>query len=106
MSSVTIDHFRSILEIGARLTQERSIASAQYFKPIPENLPQTQMQSFVADDHTPFAKEGLKKILHLISVPFPSVWHTLRDNKDALDYQTCHDLALIFKEFVLKLSHS
>lgn len=27
-------------------------------------------------------------ILHLIAAPFPSVWHQIGDNRDALDYNT------------------
>ncbi|KXS21099.1 hypothetical protein M427DRAFT_130676 [Gonapodya prolifera JEL478] len=41
----------------------------------------------VADDHVPFLTRGVP-ILHLIPVPFPSVWHTERDNANALDTLT------------------
>jgi hypothetical protein len=39
-------------------------------------------------------------ICHLIAVPFPSVWHTMGDNEDALHMDTVNDLALIFRVLV------
>jgi hypothetical protein len=39
-------------------------------------------------------------ICHLIAVPFPAVWHTVADNKDALHMDTVNDLALIFRVMV------
>ena len=32
---------------------------------------------YVGDDHLPFMKRGVS-VLHLISEPFPKVWHTLQ----------------------------
>ncbi|GAU96709.1 hypothetical protein RvY_08115-2 [Ramazzottius varieornatus] len=55
--------------------------------------------SFIDDDHKPFMERGVK-ILHLISVPFPSVWHQLSDNADNLHYQTIDDLNKILRVFV------
>lgn len=55
--------------------------------------------SFIDDDHRPFLEKGVK-ILHLISVPFPSVWHQLSDNADNLHYQTIDDLNKILRVFV------
>ena len=50
----------------------------------------TQVESnwMVQDDQVPFYNEGLTKILHMISSPFPAVWHTLSDNKDAINFET------------------
>jgi glutaminyl-peptide cyclotransferase len=31
---------------------------------------------FISDDHVPFLKRGVS-VLHIISVPYPLVWHTL-----------------------------
>jgi hypothetical protein len=101
--AATLSHYQRLFDIYTRLSKEHSIAPYEYFKPIPEQLFASNLQSFIQDDHTPFTQKGLKNVLHLISAPFPSVWHTLRDNKYALDPQTCRDLALIFKEFVLDL---
>lgn len=41
----------------------------------------------VQDDHIPFLERGVP-ILHLIPHPFPMVWHTARDNQQALDGET------------------
>ncbi|TXT10919.1 hypothetical protein VHUM_01670 [Vanrija humicola] len=38
----------------------------------------------IDDDHRPFLHKGVP-ILHLITSPFPNVWHRMADNKDALD---------------------
>lgn len=56
-------------------------------------------QITIQDDHVPFVEKGVP-VLHLIPVPFPSVWHNWRDNVDALDKSTCQALALIIYEFV------
>ena len=34
-------------------------------------------QGYIGDDHLPFLKRGIS-ILHVISEPFPYVWHTLK----------------------------
>jgi glutaminyl-peptide cyclotransferase len=41
-------------------------------------------------------------ICHLIAVPFPSVWHTVRDDASALDIESVNDLALIFRVLVVE----
>lgn len=43
--------------------------------------------SGIDDDHRPFMEKGVP-IIHLISEPFPSVWHTLRDDFDHLDWKS------------------
>uniref|UniRef100_A0A0K2SVW6 Glutaminyl-peptide cyclotransferase n=1 Tax=Lepeophtheirus salmonis TaxID=72036 RepID=A0A0K2SVW6_LEPSM len=53
----------------------------------------------IEDDHIPFLQRGVP-ILHLIPVPFPSVWHTIQDNYDALDFPTIKDLNKILRVFV------
>ncbi|KAJ3125692.1 hypothetical protein HK098_008284 [Nowakowskiella sp. JEL0407] len=55
----------------------------------------------IQDDHIPFLARGVP-ILHSIAYPFPSVWHTEKDNKDALDEDVIRDLALIFRLFVVE----
>jgi len=40
--------------------------------------------------------------LHLIPVPFPSVWHTPDDNASVIDYATTDNLALIIRLFALE----
>ncbi|CAJ0746530.1 23274_t:CDS:2 [Entrophospora sp. SA101] len=53
-------------------------------------------RAHIDDDHIPFLKRNVP-ILHLISYPFPDVWHTL---DVAIDLNTVHDLNLIFRLFV------
>ncbi|KAI0987511.1 hypothetical protein GJ496_009145 [Pomphorhynchus laevis] len=42
--------------------------------------------NLIMDDHIPFQQQGVP-VLHLISCPFPRVWHSKDDNENALDYQ-------------------
>jgi len=53
----------------------------------------------VQDDHIPFAERGVKA-LHLIPVPFPSVWHEETDDVDHLDRQSVKDLASLLRLFI------
>ncbi|KAK4320675.1 hypothetical protein Pmani_008508 [Petrolisthes manimaculis] len=52
----------------------------------------------IQDDHIPFLKRDVP-ILHLIPVPFPSVWHELTDNEQALHYPTIDNLNRILFAF-------
>ncbi len=42
--------------------------------------------------------EGVR-IVHLISYPFPTVWHNEGDNRSALDANTMSNLAAILRVF-------
>ncbi|ESN95471.1 hypothetical protein HELRODRAFT_193517 [Helobdella robusta] len=53
----------------------------------------------IGDDHLPFMQKNVR-ILHLISYPFPSVWHTLADDEKHIHYPTVQDLLKIFTAFV------
>ncbi|KAJ2726463.1 hypothetical protein GGI07_000601 [Coemansia sp. Benny D115] len=48
----------------------------------------------VSDDHVPFVERDVP-VMHLISVPFPKVWHTLGDNAKALNPTVIGDMSLI-----------
>jgi len=52
----------------------------------------------VGDDHMPFLARGVE-ILHLITSPFPNVWHRLDDNGENLDMDTVEDWALLTTAF-------
>lgn len=52
----------------------------------------------IEDDHLPFLRRGVP-ILHLISFPFPNVWHTVQDDVAHLDRNTMEDLMTIFRAF-------
>lgn len=53
----------------------------------------------IEDDHIPFLLRGVP-ILHMIPHPFPEVWHTPRDNRDAVDLATVDNLMKILRVFV------
>lgn len=53
----------------------------------------------LGDDHVPFVERGVS-VLHLIPVPFPDTWHTIKDTGKSLDPVACHDWALIMTAFV------
>ncbi|XP_046443086.1 glutaminyl-peptide cyclotransferase-like isoform X2 [Daphnia pulex] len=55
----------------------------------------------IEDDHIPFMQRKVP-ILHLITTPFPDVWHTNGDNKSVLDYNTIDDLMKILRVFVVE----
>lgn len=58
----------------------------------------------IEDDHIPFMRRGVK-IVHLITSPFPSVWHKSSDNGSALHHATIRDLMTIFKSFIAEYLH-
>ena len=84
--------FRSTGHLHGLLAQiERRLDKNQWLWPPGTQHPpifQSYMSSgMVQDDHIPFLERGVP-ILHLIPYPFPSVWHTARDNQQALDRET------------------
>ncbi|KAJ3023721.1 hypothetical protein HKX48_001611 [Thoreauomyces humboldtii] len=58
-----------------------------------------QTHQGIEDDHIPFKQRGVP-IVHVIPAEFPSVWHKIEDNADAVDPDIVHDFALIFRVFV------
>ncbi|XP_071833425.1 glutaminyl-peptide cyclotransferase-like isoform X2 [Apostichopus japonicus] len=59
----------------------------------------------IQDDHIPFLHRGMNRIIHLIASPFPRVWHTMDDNRDALDPPSIDDLNKILHVFVVEYLH-
>uniref|UniRef100_A0A8D2DUJ4 glutaminyl-peptide cyclotransferase n=1 Tax=Sciurus vulgaris TaxID=55149 RepID=A0A8D2DUJ4_SCIVU len=53
----------------------------------------------VEDDHLPFLHRGVP-VLHLISTPFPSVWHTPLDTEANLHPPTVYNLSRILAVFL------
>lgn len=58
-----------------------------------------QFYSGIGDDHVPFMKRGVD-ILHLIPSPFPRVWHSIRDNAEALEQNIVEDWSTLLTAFV------
>ncbi|RIB20849.1 hypothetical protein C2G38_1963325 [Gigaspora rosea] len=55
-------------------------------------------QGHIQDDHLPFLNKGVP-VLHLITYPFPSVWHTFADNFSAIDEEAVYRLNTVFRIF-------
>uniref|UniRef100_A0A7N5K835 glutaminyl-peptide cyclotransferase n=2 Tax=Ailuropoda melanoleuca TaxID=9646 RepID=A0A7N5K835_AILME len=53
----------------------------------------------VEDDHIPFLRRGVP-VIHLISMPFPDVWHTADDSEANLHPPTVHNLSRILAVFL------
>jgi hypothetical protein len=53
----------------------------------------------IGDDHVPFFYRGVPT-LHVIPHPFPSVWHTINDDKEHLSVSMALDFAVIISAFV------
>ncbi|XP_076039078.1 glutaminyl-peptide cyclotransferase-like isoform X2 [Oratosquilla oratoria] len=64
----------------------------------------TKYYAGIQDDHIPFLERGVP-VVHLIPVPFPSVWHEETDNESALDYPTIYNLNAILRAFVYDYLH-
>lgn len=62
------------------------------------------LPSNIEDDHIPFLHRGVP-ILHLIPVPFPTEWHTLKDDWHAVDLTTTENLNCLIRIFVAEYLH-
>ena len=94
--------FHKLCSIETQMRKESKLLTHEKIFIIEREFPGRQNGIFtVQDDHTPFAMAGVP-IIHLIPIPFPWVWHRMNDDRTALHYQTCHDLALILIEFVIQ----
>jgi hypothetical protein len=53
----------------------------------------------ILDDHVPFMARGVE-VLHIIPMPFPTVWHKIEDDGEHLDLDTCTDWAVLVTAFI------
>uniref|UniRef100_A0A034VWV2 Glutaminyl-peptide cyclotransferase n=1 Tax=Bactrocera dorsalis TaxID=27457 RepID=A0A034VWV2_BACDO len=67
--------------------------------------PNTLRSSMVEDDHLPFLRRNVP-ILHLIPLPFPTVWHTKDDNNSIIDYIATENISLILRLFMMEYLQS
>lgn len=58
-----------------------------------------KLAEYLSDDHLPFLHRGVP-ILHLIPLPFPSVWHKIEDDADHLDRDSIDLMSHIMTAFV------
>ena len=56
------------------------------------------------DDYILFMKSCVR-VVHLIGVPFPSVWHQFNNTKEALDFDAIQNLNKIMRTFVTAYLH-
>ncbi|KAJ8101042.1 peptidase family M28-domain-containing protein [Lipomyces tetrasporus] len=54
---------------------------------------------FIDDDHMPFLTRGTP-VVHVIPIPFPTVWHTMDDDGAHLSSDAVHDWAVIVTGWV------
>ncbi|CAH0719606.1 unnamed protein product, partial [Brenthis ino] len=84
-------------ELGQLSSYSRGKADQTYFRLSTSN-------AVIEDDHVPFYKRDVD-VLHIIPNPFPSVWHTVRDDVSALDFNTIDNLNKILRVFVVEYLH-
>jgi len=54
------------------------------------------------DDHAPFLNYGVP-VVHIIDNPFPSVWHTNKDDISHLNLDTIYDISTIIRVFIVEI---
>ncbi|KAJ2351049.1 hypothetical protein GGF43_004140, partial [Coemansia sp. RSA 2618] len=77
---------------------EKRLLDAKHINRLYMNTKLTPGWASIDDDHRPFIERNIP-VLHLISVPFPKVWHTLNDNAEALNATVIADMSLIMRSF-------
>ncbi|KAH9524337.1 hypothetical protein Btru_054207 [Bulinus truncatus] len=97
--SNTSSLYYRLVTIEFCLKQSRLLSGSPY-QPVMFSTGSTNEK--VEDDHTPFIHRGVP-VLHLISTPFPSVWHTLRDNVRNLDFRLIDNFSRILRVFIASL---
>ena len=56
------------------------------------------MGGLIGDDHVPFQARGVE-VFHIITTPFPRVWHQIEDDGAHLDMDTTEDWAVLTTAF-------
>ncbi|KIK58307.1 hypothetical protein GYMLUDRAFT_202786 [Collybiopsis luxurians FD-317 M1] len=84
-------------------TSMSSTTYRSYFHPVPLASNSINM-GYMGDDHVPFLRRGVP-VLHLISEPFPHVWHTIRDDGSALDRATMRRWNILMRVFTAEYLH-
>jgi len=94
--------FATLKETEERLNVEGAFHTelpfTSYFHPLAP-ADSTANFGYMGDDHVPFLKRGVP-VLHLITEPFPRVWHTLRDDASALDQAAMDRWNVLMRVFV------
>lgn len=89
--------YKQFVDIEAYL---RRSGHAQSPKPL---FTRRIIEAAIEDDHLPFEARGVP-VVHLISVPFPTVWHSEGDNLDAVDESVVAAAATVIRTAVALLT--
>jgi len=93
MSSSSYSYFQRLLANQNTLLQSSGLNSGtNYFSSRTDYLGYNNRVT--QDDHIPFLDLGVN-VLHLITTPFPTVWHTADDNGGALSADTVGDITSV-----------
>lgn len=101
-NAVSNEAYLKLLDIQGRLESSRLLSiplSSRIKRGSGLFSSQQQQVAYVEDDHIPFLEKNVP-VLHVIPFPFPSVWHTEKDNKDAIDQDIIKDWCLFCAVFV------
>jgi len=91
--------YRQMMMAERNLARLGQLVQYSVGKPDQYYFQQMSRHGGIEDDHIPFLIRGVP-ILHLIPVPFPSVWHTADDNRNAVNIPTVENLNKILRLFV------
>lgn len=102
--SSTFKWYARLAETEERLARMGQLRQYSTGHPRQTYFSRRSLSAHVEDDHVPFLQRNVP-ILHVIPSPFPDVWHTPRDNKDAVDMHTVENLNKILRVFVAEYLH-
>lgn len=85
--------FRQIIKTEQNLRKEKLILGKN-----PYFVDQVKAVK-IEDDHTPFEEKNIK-VLHIIPIPFPDVWHKMEDDERIIDFDSVSDITRILMEFL------
>ncbi|KAF8565732.1 hypothetical protein P879_06747 [Paragonimus westermani] len=91
----------------ALLNLEKAMSSAGLLLGVRKNDHKyfgSRSDGLIQDDHIPFLNRGVS-VLHLIPIPFPTVWHTVGDNANIIDWDVSKDLVNLMEAFVRSFLH-
>jgi glutaminyl-peptide cyclotransferase len=85
--------FDELLSAETKLGEEGHLtgpgsAADRYHSFFKKRTGQESVYGYIGDDHLPFLSRGVS-ILHVISSPFPRVWHTLSVGEDIAASSDC-----------------
>jgi len=92
--------FKHVAELEKRLT---SLNILPPHTAIFQSHPRFNMYQ-IDDDHMPFFKKGVP-VFHVVSAPFPTVWHNIEDNESCLDYPRIDIITKIIACFTAQYLH-